>query len=632
MSVEAVLLFILLCPLLGAVFHALAGPHVPRRVVEAVACSSVGVSFILSLVAILGEGAATETVRFFTWFSAGGFSASMDVLYNPLSAVMAVMVAFVSTVILVYSVGYMRDDEDYVRYFCFMNLFVFSMLVITLSDNLVFLFLGWEGVGFCSYALIGFWYRDLSNAVAGRKAFLLTRIGDVAFGVALGLFYSRFENLSVSYIVSHVSVLSVETATLLGILLLWSAVGKSAQLPLVVWLPDAMAGPTPVSALIHAATMVTAGVYLLMRLFPVIAVSQVALTAIAVVGIVTTIYAACSALAQRDIKRVLAYSTISQLGYMFLAVGVSDIIGAMSILLSHAFFKSLLFLAAGCIIRSLHEERDIFRMGKLRKALPHIFLLFLAGSLSLGAVPPLGSFVGKDRLLLAAFSRPETIYKVLWTAAMAASFLTTLYTFRLFFVVFFGKAPEGADRKLHPVPRLMVRVLWPLAVLALFGGYVNLPTLWGGTERLAGFLATVPGAVPHLGASPGVEWGLAAADGVLCFVAICTAYFFYGTEASRLRDSAPVRFIRELFSSGFFLDGLYRKVFVRPYAVLAGILWLKIDEGTVDRAFMSYGSFFSSLSLELGLWANGRLSYYVRMLLLGFAVILLGLAAAFYAG
>ncbi len=632
MSVKAVLFFILLCPLIGAAFHALLGRRVPRRVVEIVACSTIGVSFLLALGALLNAGGATFYVKFFTWFSAGDLSAAMDVLYDPLSATMAVMVTFVSAIIHVYSVGYMRDDEDYVRYFCWLNLFVFSMLVITLSDNLIFLFLGWEGVGFCSYALIGFWYRDLANAMAGRKAFLLTRIGDVAFGAALGSFYVLFHNLSLSHIVSNASVLSVESATLIGILLLWSAVGKSAQLPLVVWLPDAMAGPTPVSALIHAATMVTAGVYLLMRLFPVIAVSQAALLAIAVVGIVTALYAACSALGQRDIKRVLAYSTISQLGYMFLAVGVGDIIGAMSYLLSHAFFKSLLFLAAGCIIQSLHEERDIFKMGQMRKVLPHVFLLFLAGALSLGAVPPFGGFVGKDRLLLAAFNHTDAVYRVLWAAAMLASFLTSLYTFRLFFVVFFGRPSGSAEREVHTIPRLMVRTLWPLALLALFGGYINLPAFWGGNEWLAGFLATVPGAVPHIGASPAVEWGLAGADAILALAAIFTAFLFYGVESSRVRETASVQFIRDLLFSGFFLDRLYRKIFVRPYEELAGFLWLKVDEGAVDKGFVSYGNFFSSLSWFLGLWANGRLSLYVRMLLLGFAAMLVGLAVSLYAG
>ena len=294
----------------------------------------------------------------------------------------------------------------------------------------------------------------------------------MAFGLGLGLFYVLFKDLSISHITANAATLAPGMATLLGLLLLWSAVGKSAQLPLAVWLPDAMAGPTPVSALIHAATMVTAGVYLLIRLFPILLLSPVVLGTVALVGALTAFFAACSALGQTDIKRVLAYSTISQIGYMFLAVGAGDIIGSMSYLLSHAFFKSLLFLAAGCIIQALHEEHNILLMGApVRRHLPTVYWVFLAGVLSLGALPPSGGFLNKDRILLALFTHSGELYRGLWGVTMVTAFLTTLYTFRLFFLVFTGERGSCGDRAPKSIPRLMVGILWPLAFLSLFAGF-----------------------------------------------------------------------------------------------------------------------------------------------------------------
>ena len=410
---KAYLIFTLLLPFLGSLTLALAGRRLPRRGVEVLACSTILLSCLAALLALISSEPKAQTVILLPWISMEGFSAPMSVLYDPLAGIMALMVTFVSALIHLYSVGFMRDDDGYVRYFCYLNFFVFAMLVVTLADNLLFLYLGWEGVGFCSYALIGFWYSDEVKAAAGRKAFIVTRIGDVAFGIAIALFFALYRDLSLAVLNLKAPGLDPSLATALGLLLLWAAVGKSAQLPLAVWLPDAMAGPTPVSALIHAATMVTAGVYLLMRFFPVISLSPAALSAIAIVGAVSSLFAACAALAQRDIKRVLAYSTISQVSYMFLGVGAGDVAGSMFHLLSHAFFKALLFLAAGCIIQALHEEHDIFRMGGLRRSLPAVFLLFLAGALSLAAIPPFGGFLSKDRILLAVFNQPGWVYQLL---------------------------------------------------------------------------------------------------------------------------------------------------------------------------------------------------------------------------
>lgn len=631
---KTLLAILVFFPLAGGVFHALFGRRVARRTVEIVACACILTSFLAASAAMIVGGRTGTTVTFFTWFSVDNFSAAMDVFYDPLAAVMALMVTFVSGLIHVYSVAYMRDEEDYARYFCYLNLFVFSMLVIVLADNLVFLFLGWEGVGFCSYALIGFWYRDAVNAAAGRKAFLLTRIGDVAFGIAIGVCFSVFGGVSISAVNANAATATAGVATLLGLLLLWSAVGKSAQLPLAVWLPDAMAGPTPVSALIHAATMVTAGVYLLMRLFPVVSLSKTALLAIACVGTVTAFYAACCALAQRDIKRLLAYSTISQVGYMFLAVGAGDIVGGMSLLLFHAFFKALLFLAAGCIIQALHEEHDIFRMGRaVRLHLPAVFWLTLAGVLALGAVPPTSGFVGKDRILLATLAMPGTAYQVLWALGTLTAFLTALYSFRLFFTTFTGgRGPEAAAPA--PIPPLMVWVLWPLAILSLFAGFLNLSPLLGGREWIAHYLAAVPGSIASPDVSAKTEWTITVADGLIALGGLVLAFILYNPKdlvglRRPDREESP---LHEFVFSGFHLDRLYHAAFVRPYREVARVLWTQFDEAGIDRGLIASAGAFPSLSLGLRQWTTGRLSTYLRMFLVGLAAILAALVTGVFRG
>ncbi len=618
------LLLLIFFPFLGAFIQAVVGRNLPRRGGEAIACGSVLGSLLMAILAFFSSGPKTQTITLFNWITLGDFSAPMSVHFDPLAAIMALMVTFVSSLIHLYSVSFMRDDEDYVRFFCYMNLFVFAMLVITLADNILFLYLGWEGVGFCSYALIGFWYTDVVNATAGRKAFILTRIGDVAFGIAIAFFLFLYNDLSLSSINSRASSLSPEMATILGMLLLWAAVGKSAQLPLVVWLPDAMAGPTPVSALIHAATMVTAGVYLLMRFFPILALSPGALLVIATVGAVTSLFAACAALAQRDIKRVLAYSTISQVSYMFLGVGAGDVTGSMFHLLSHAFFKALLFLAAGCVIQALHEEHDIFRMGNLGHRLPAVFTLFLVGALSLGAIPPFGGFFSKDHILVATYTHPGIFYKLLWGLAEATAFLTTLYTFRLFFIVFLEKPPRGSDPKsqeIRPFPKFMVWILWPLAILSLVAGALNFPELLSGSEWLAHDLAAVPGSVPLLKVTPAAEAALIGISGLISLIALVCSYFLYRPQTAR--PFSPLReWLEQLFFSGFHLDRLYYLLLVGPYQTISRFLWERVDEGIVDAGLEGTSKTLPGISIYFQLWTTGRLSTYLKMLFLGFTAIL----------
>jgi NADH-quinone oxidoreductase subunit L len=614
----------ILFPLLGGFTLAVVGRYVPRRTAEWISCLSVLASFLMAVVTIVAAGERSYTFTFLNWISVGSFTASMSVYYDRLAAVMTLMVTFVSSLIHLYSVSFMRDEEDYVRYFCYLNLFVFSMLVITLADNLVFLYLGWEGVGFCSYILIGYWYADEAKAAAGRKAFLLTRIGDVAFGIAIAIFFAMLSSLSIKAINLQAQTIGPGAATLLGLLILWAAVGKSAQLPLLVWLPDAMAGPSPVSALIHAATMVTAGVYLLMRLFPVLSLSPMAMLTVAIVAAVTSLFAALAALGQRDIKRILAYSTISQVSYMFLGVGVGDVTASMYHLLSHAFFKALLFLGAGCVIQALHEEHDIFKMGDLRRRLPSVYWLFLAGAVSLAAIPPFGGFFSKDRILFSALSHPGLIYKILFGIGEAAALLTVLYTFRMFFVAFTGKAEK--ETPIADLPGFMIWIISPLALLSVIAAALNFPAAFGGSEWLSHYLSPVPGGAAPFAASPGVERGVEIGCGALNVAALILAYSFYRPP----RAWAAGRSLEEVLLSGFYLDRFYQVTLVKPFEILARVFWLRVDEGGIDDRVDGTGVIFRYFSIGLQLWATGRLSTYLRMVLLGFTVIISLLAIKWF--
>ncbi len=621
---KSALITLLLFPLLGALVQVLGGRLLPRSLAEAASIGAICGALVMAVVACFLPR-PQDTIPLLAWIQVDTFTAGLDVHWDALAAAMTLMVTFVSLLITLYSASYMRHEEGYGRYFCYLNLFVFFMLVIVLADNLLFLFVGWEGVGFCSYALIGFWYQDAMNAAAGRKAFLLTRIGDVGLLIAIALFFVTCRTLSIPAINAQAAGLSTGAALTLGLLLFWSATGKSAQLPLLVWLPDAMAGPTPVSALIHAATMVTAGVYLLIRLFPVLAMAPEVLQTIAVVGTVTALYAACAALVQRDIKRVLAYSTISQVGYMFLAIGAGDIIGSMFHLLTHAFFKSLLFLGAGCVIHALDEERDIARMGgALAQRLPDVFILFLAGSLALGGVPPAAGFFSKGRILLATLQHDGLLYKALWGAATVTAFLTTLYTFRLFFMVFTGPPVSPRDTPILPVPGMMRWLLWPLALLAVLAGAFNLPVLQEGGGLLARALALTPGALPELGATHLFEWIVEGSDILLAGLGVLFAWRLYGPSDAFgwRRVDASANEGMAFLMSGFGLDRLYAWLVVRPYRRAAQFLWHDVDEMVLDRGLLRTVLLLPLFAKGLRLWSTGLLSTSLTMMVLGLTALL----------
>lgn len=618
------LIALLICPLLGAVLLALTGRRWPRRVVEGTACGTILASLVAALAALFKAGQGIHFLDLGTWFAVGGFKVSVQFHYDPLTATMALMVTLVAAIVHLFSVSHLRSESDCVRYYCFLNLFVFGMLTITVAGNLVLMYLGWEAVGLCSYALIGFWYRRPEAVAAGNKALVVTRLGDVAFGVAIAFCWASFGDISLPVLQQGAASIDPEVSMLLGLLLLWAAVSKSAQLPLTLWLPDAMEGPTPVSALIHAATMVTAGVYLLMRLFPIVQRSPEVMLLTAGIGVATALYGALGALVQRDIKRILAYSTISQMGYLFLAVGAGDIVGSMFHLLSHAFFKSLLFLAAGCIIQALLEEHDIFRMSGLRQQSRELYWLFLAGTVSLGALPLAGGFFSKDRILLATFIRTAPHFQTLWWLAMLSAVLTTLYAFRLLFVVFFEESGKQTERSTARVSPWMLRLLWPLAFFSVFDGFLNLPGNWTGKEWLAHYLAPVPGAVPKLVSSLAVEWVMQIGCGLLTVLVIIFAWFHYGPRnllGGRSPVALPTR-VHNLLVSGFYLDRVFHAFVARPFRELARLLWQKMDEDWLDHFLERVASTFLVWGGHLRQWTSGQISSYLSMLLLGLVLIL----------
>lgn len=499
-----------LFPLIGAVLNLLLGARLGKRFVGRLGCAVVLLSFITSVWMFLNLLSLPPDLRIltnqvFTWVQVGHFRADVAFLIDPLSAVMMLVVSGVGFLIHIYSLGYMAHDARFTRYFGYLNLFVFAMLTLVLGDNLLLMFLGWEGVGLCSYLLIGFWFEKKENAIAGMKAFVVNRIGD--FGFTMGMIilflamgqYAGVWSIKFTEIEQHISVLKdapgilgMGLATVIGILLFTGAVGKSAQIPLYVWLPDAMAGPTPVSALIHAATMVTAGVYMVARMNFLFEITPTAIGVVATVGALTALFSATIALVQNDIKRILAYSTVSQLGYMFLGVGVGAYAAGIFHLMTHAFFKALLFLGAGSVIHGMGGEQDIRRMGGLRKYMPITYVTFIIATLAIAGIPPFAGFFSKDKILWMTFVRMDW-HVALWAIGTVGAGLTAFYMGRLTFKTFFGecRADEHTKHHIHESPPAMTVPLIILAVLSLIGGFVGIPHVLGGGNHIKSFMDPV---------------------------------------------------------------------------------------------------------------------------------------------
>jgi NADH-quinone oxidoreductase subunit L len=609
---DTLLRWIVILPALGILFHLTAG----RRSSAAVAWVGPGVllgAFVVAATAVVrlmraGEGAALHD-QVFTWIVAGPFRAEAALHLDALSAVMALIVTGVGFLIHVYSVGYMHGDAGFARYFTYLNLFITAMLILVLADNLVLLFVGWEGVGLCSYLLIGFWYDKMANAVAGKKAFIVNRVGDAAFLVGLFWIVKTIGTLEVTQIEHHLDALA-PVALPICLLLLFGATGKSAQIPLYVWLPDAMAGPTPVSALIHAATMVTAGVYMVARLHALYALAPLALLAVATVGAATALGAAIIAIAQTDIKKVLAYSTISQLGYMFLGLGVALPGAAIFHVMTHAFFKALLFLGAGSVMHAMSGEQDMRQMGGLRRRLPITFWTMAVATAAIAGVPGLSGYFSKDEIVWGAIGGEHAV-PVLGAIALLGAALTAFYMGRLLCMTFFGecRASHDVQHHLHESPAVMTIPLVVLAVLATVGGYIDVPR----------FLAPVLG---HHGAEH-APWWMTALATTAAFGGLGVAAFFYV-----LRPELPAVVAERLgglyalVRDKFRIDELYDAVIVRPLFRVADVSAERIDLDVVDGAVNGTGLLMATMS---GVWRRlqtGNVQHYAISFVVGAIVLL----------
>jgi NADH-quinone oxidoreductase subunit L len=616
---EIYLALIPIMPLLGFLILSLTGFRLPQYVKAIVGAGSVGLSAILTI--ILGltflssppEGGVIS-VRLWEWINAGGFNAEISFKMDSLSLIFCFVITFVGFLIHVYSIEFMKNDDGFSRFFAYMNLFVSSMLILVLADNLVLLYLGWEGVGLCSYLLIGFWYKEPANGDAARKAFIITRIGDTAMLLGLFLLFINFGTLNIDQIMQQ-EPLSWEKGSLMPILaaglLLGGALGKSAQLPLQTWLPDAMAGPSPVSALIHAATMVTAGVYLIARTHVLFMLAPAVQAAVAIIGALTLLIAGFSALTQHDLKRILAYSTISQIGYMFLALGVGAWSAGIFHFMIHAFFKALLFLAAGAVILVLDEEHDIFKMGGLRKKLPAIFITFLIGSASLSALPIFtAGFYSKDQILWFSWSS-ENGSLWLWLAGIVGAFLTSLYTFRMVFITFFG---ETGTKPTHKPGRLMIIPISILAAMSLFGGFIELPESWAHLQLFShGLKDVLPSVEISKKSIPEIVFQIISA-----FVAISGIYIAWLFYIKKIKESPFFIHIEHFFYKGWAFDKLYDTVIVKP------VVWLsEIDKNDfIDFFFVSLGSITVFFNRILSRLQNGKLRWYVAAIAIGIVFIL----------
>ena len=608
-------------PFLGFLVLALFGQKLTRKTIGIIGAGSVGIVALLTFIAGTGFLKSLPQVKSYSvvvwqWINAGNLKADIAFSLDALSLVFCFVITFVGFLIHVYSIEFMAKDEGFSRFFAYMNLFVGSMLILVLADNILLLYLGWEGVGLCSYLLIGFWYKEPANGYAARKAFVITRVGDTAMIIGIFILFLSFGTVNINDLMQQASekwIAGSSIAVLTAALLLGGALGKSAQLPLQTWLPDAMAGPSPVSALIHAATMVTAGVYLIARTHVLFSLAPIVQAAIAIIGALTLLVAGFSALAQHDLKRILAYSTISQIGYMFLALGVGAWSASVFHFMIHAFFKALLFLAAGVVILVLNEEHDIFKMGGLRKKMPVVYLTFLIGAASLSALPLItAGFYSKDAILWYSISS-ETGSILLWVAGITGAFLTALYSFRMIFITFFGEAktqPAFLPGKTMTIPLII------LAVLSVFGGFLELPESIGNIHLFSSLVdSTLPAVVvKEAGHSEILFQSLSA---VIVLAGIYLAYAIY-LKKPALSESFSHSRLNRFFEKGWGFDKFYDVIFVKP------VVWLsEIDK---DDFFDWLNICISRLALLmnrlLGITQNGKLRWYLMSFTIGIALIL----------
>jgi NADH-quinone oxidoreductase subunit L len=626
-----------LLPLLGAAVNGLFAARWPRRAINAVALGSTGLSFAATLEMVrefahLSASQVPWAHSYFTWIEAGSFRADFALQVDQITVIMLLVVTGVGWLIHLYSIGYMADDAGYRRFFSYLNLFMFFMLVLILAANYLLMFVGWEGVGLCSYLLIGFFFLKQSATNAGNKAFWVNRIGDFGFLLGLLLIFRTFGTLDFATVLPRAAAMPADSAgqigtlTAIALLLFVGAAGKSAQLPLYVWLPDAMEGPTPVSALIHAATMVTAGVYMVVRSHAIFLNAPVAMQVVAVIGCVTALFAATIGLVQTDIKKVLAYSTVSQLGYMFLACGIGAFGAGIFHLMTHAFFKGLLFLAAGSVIHAMGGEQDMRKMGGLRKKIPVTFWTMFMATLAIAGAPGFSGFFSKDEIL----NEAQRVSPILWGLGVLTAGLTSFYMFRLLFLTFFGKQ-QYDDRKVHvhESPKSMTVPLIMLAILSVCGGWMAAPELMGGVNHFKEFLAPVvatagePAAAAAESSGGGdilqALLGAPVIAGILGFVLAWWFYIKRPQTPKKLADSLSAPY--KLLSGKYFIDELYQAAIVGPLIwVSRNILWHAIDERAIDGTVNGVATVSRETGDRLRHANTGNIRSYATWIVLGVVV------------
>lgn len=623
-------------PALGFAINGLLGNRLPKSIVSVVGCLSVFLSFLVSAAIFveflkLSPESRIFEKNIFDWIVSGEFSVKVGFMIDPLSIVMCLVVTGVGFLIHVYSVGYMHDDPGYSRYFTYLNLFVFMMLILVTGNNVLLMFVGWEGVGLCSYLLIGFWYEKDSASNAGKKAFIVNRIGDYGFLLGIFLLFVSLGKegvwtLNFRELEESVWLLDPSLVALITLLFFVGATGKSAQIPLYVWLPDAMEGPTPVSALIHAATMVTAGVYMIARLNFLYSMAPETMFIVALIGALTAMFAASIGFAQYDIKRVLAYSTISQLGYMFVGVGVGAYAAGIFHLMTHAFFKALLFLGAGSVMHALSGELDMRRMGGLKRYMPVTHKTFLVACLAIAGIPGFSGFFSKDEILWEAFTSPVGGIFI-YVIALITAFMTAFYMFRLLFNTFYGseRMDEHVKHHVHESPKIMTIPLVILAILSVVGGYVGIPHVLGGGANFEKFLEPVFEAskLPENGhGSEALELGLMALSVVAALLGIYLAYVYYLKNPRLSEEFANKhRTLYETVHNKYFVDEIYGFLFVNNLLRIGRFLRVIIDEGIIDGIVNGVGYFLRGLGSLFRFLQSGYVQAYAVSVIIGAIVV-----------
>ena len=618
---KVIIAFIILWPLIGFLFNGLGRNVWSKNTVAYKATGYILASFICSILAFINvQEQGAITVHYFDFINTSSLIIPFDFKVDQLSSLFLLVITGVGTLIHLYSTAYMKDEEapHYARYFAYLNLFIFSMLLLVLGDNFVIMFIGWEGVGLCSYLLIGYWFSNNHFNYAAKKAFIMNRIGDLGFLLAIFWLIVKLGTVSYSEVFTAESLAKLSSTDITAITLLFfvGAMGKSAQIPLFTWLPDAMAGPTPVSALIHAATMVTAGIYMITRANMLFSASELTQHVIAIIGISTALLSATIALKQNDIKKVLAYSTVSQLGYMFLGLGVGAYSGAVFHVITHAFFKALLFLGAGSVIHAMHHEQDIRKMGGLKAKLPITHITFLIACIAIAGVPPFSGFFSKDEILAAAFAK-SPIY---WALGVLGAAMTAFYMFRLYATTFLGqfRGTHEQEHHLHESPISMTLPLIVLAVASAIAGALGIPALMGGNHWLSHQLIPIIGEAHEAHLSHETEWILMAVSVSIALVALLIAVNRYKQKA----DEEPTSTLGKFLYNKWYIDELYNNAIVQPLNKMSGFLKETIERKVIDGAVNGTGKLVQYGARQIRLIQSGQVGYYILFMVLSLVLMI----------